>query len=232
MCASFSYSINNPNNFIINQNDYNVVPFGYRCPAAIVCKIANIRKFSLPFDWAIPLFPSKIKKVLENNFDDFIPDVYNDIFINKYGIFISHFNSNLNSGIQEYIRRIGRFNTIINEPKKVYFIYINEDYLFDNYFRTDEFNNIHFIEMLEFENFIKNKYVNIDYNILYFNFKEHVIPTNSNIINIVLHTNILYNTHDEAPVDDFRIYCGKILTELFNTKLNLNFRSQLFNTHW
>ena len=231
MCASFSYSINNPNNFIINQNDYNVVPFGYRCPTAIACRFANIRKFSLPFDWAIPLFPSKIQKVLENNFDDFIPDVYNNIFINKYGILIAYFNSNVNAGIEEYIRRIGRFNTIINEPKKVYFIYINEDYLFDNNFRTDEFNNNYFNEMLELENFIKNKYVNIDYNILYFNFKEHVIPTNSNIINIVLHTNILYNTHDEAPIDNFRIYCGKILTELFNTQLtpNLDCGIDIFN---
>ena len=86
--------------------------------------------------------------------------------------------------------------------------------------------------MLELENFIKNKYININYNILYFNFKEHNIPKNSNIINIVLHSHDLYNTHDEAPIDNFRIYCGKILTELFNTQLipNLDYGIDIFNS--
>jgi hypothetical protein len=67
----FSHVINNPNNFVI-KNDYNVIPFGHRCSSALACKFANIRKFSLPFDWNIPLFPNKIVKVLENNFNDFI----------------------------------------------------------------------------------------------------------------------------------------------------------------
>ena len=92
----FSHIINNSNNFIINKNNYYVIPFGHRCSSALSCKYANIRSFSLPFDWAIPLFPSKIKKVLENNFNDFIPDVHNNIFKNKYDFSLAHFNSNIN----------------------------------------------------------------------------------------------------------------------------------------
>ena len=84
--------------------------------------------------------------------------------------------------------------------------------------------------MIELEKFIKDKYINIDYNILYFNFKHHNIPTNSNIINIVLHTTNLYDTHDSiTPYEEFRHYCGKILSELFNTNLTLGYDNSTFN---
>ena len=223
----FSYVINNPNNFVI-KNDYFIIPFGHRCSSALACKYANIRKFSLPFDWNIPLFPNKIVKVLENNFNDFIPDVHNGIFHNKYDIILSHFNTNLNNGVEEYKRRIDRFIDIINQPKKIYFVYINEDYLYNSSYRENEFNHNIFNEMLELEKFITNKYINIDYNILYFNFKHHNIPTNSNIINIVLHTTNLYHTHDNAPYEELRNYCGKILAELFNTNLILGYDDKVF----
>ena len=226
----FSFSINNPNNFAIQyNNNYNVIPFGHRCTSAIACKYANIRKISLPFDWNLPLFPNKIQKVLESNFNEFVPDVYNGIFHNKYGICLCHFNSDIKNGIEEYKRRINRFNNIINCNVKIYFVYINEDYLYDNIYRQDEFNDNIFNEMLELEKFIKNKYINIDYNILYFNFKHHNIPTNSNIINIVLHTTNVYDTSSCAPYEEFRKYCAKILSELFNTNLNRVFDMDVFN---
>jgi hypothetical protein len=224
----FSHIINNSNNFVITE-DYYAIPFGHRCSSALACKYANIRKFSLPFDWNIPLFPKKIQKVLENNFDNFIPDVHNGIFLNKYDFYLMHFNPIINSGVEEYKRRIDRFNDIINQSKKIYFIYINEDYLYNNTYRQDEFNNNMFNEMYELETFIKDKYINIDYNILYLNFKCHEIPANSNIINIVLHSTNLYDAHDNAPYEAFRNYCGKILAELFNTKLTLGYNGNVFN---
>lgn len=70
---------------------------------------------------------------------------------------------------------------------------------------------------------VKEKYTNIDYNILYFNFKHHNIPQNSNIINIVLHSKRLYNNDQNESVIIFRKYCGQILADLFNTDINLNF---------
>ena len=197
----FSHTINNPNNFLIKKDDYNV----------------------------IPLFPNKIQKVLENNFDGFIPAVYNGIFYNKYDFRLEHFNNNINNGVEEYKRRIDRFNDVIHHPKKIYFVYINEDYLYDQNYRNDEFNHNIFNQMLDLEKFLKNKYINIDYNILYFNFKEHNIPTDSNIINIVLHSTTLYDTHDSCPFNPFRNYCGTILTELFYTKLTLGYNVNDFN---
>ena len=226
----FSYEINNPNNFEIT-NDYFMIPFGHRCTSAIACKYANIRKFSLPFDWTFLLFPNQIQNILENNFEDFIPHVINNIFCNKYGVMFPHFDENIDKGVEECKRRIVRFNDIINQSKKIYFVYINEDYLYDNSYRQDEFNNNIFNEMLELEKFIKDKYINIDYNILYFNFKHHDIPKNSNIINIVLHSTKLYELYQKnnSPYENFRNYCGKILAKLFNTKLTLGYNHNVFN---
>ena len=131
----FSYVINNPNNFVINK-DYVVIPFGHRCSSALACNCAIIRKFSLPFDWTIPLFPNKIVKVLENNFEDFIPDVHNGVFHNKYDILLAHFNPNINDGIEEYKRRIDRFIYII------YSFLIQELMLFIMYFFVHLSNNL------------------------------------------------------------------------------------------
>ena len=207
----FTHTINNPNHFLI-EDDYFAIPFGHRCSSALACKYANIRKFSLPFDWTAPSFPKKIQNVLENNFEDFIPDVYNGIFHNKYDISLVHFNSNLDSGIEEYKRRIERFNDIIHK-KKIYFVYINEDYLYNEDYRQDEFNDTIFNEMLRLEELLKTKKIN--YTILYFNFKQHEIPKESNIINIVLHSTTFYDV--DIKQDELREYCGKILSELFNT---------------
>jgi hypothetical protein len=216
----FSHTINNPNNFVI-KNDYTVVPFGHRCSTAIACKYANIRKMSLPFDWTIPALPKKIQNALEDNFDNFIPDVHNGDFHSKYGFYIAYFNSNINNSIEEYKRRIDRLKCIMNETKHIYFVYINEDYLYNDEYRQDDFNDRVFNEMLELEKFIKDKYININYNILYFNFKHHNIPTNSNIINVILKTAHLYNVESHSPYRQLRNYCGEILANLFNTNFTI-----------
>jgi hypothetical protein len=224
----FSHKINNSNNCIIKNDDYFVVPFGHRCSSALACKTASIRKFSLPFDWTYQISPNKIQQVLENNFNEFIPNVYNNQFQNKYGILFPHFKKNIKQGIIDCERRIDRFINIINQSKKIYFIFINEDYLYNKSYRTDEFNDNMFSEMLKLENFIKNKYMNIDYNILFFNFKNHDIPTNSNIINIILNTSNLFDTYNLPCSHQITKYCGKILAELFNTKLQFGFNSNIY----
>ena len=224
----FSYKINNPNNFSITGDCY-VIPFGHRCSSALACKYANMRKFSLPFDWTIPLFPSKIQKVLDNDFEDYIPDVKNGVFVNKYDFELAHFNEDIDKGIEEYKRRIERFRDIIKHPKKIYFVYINEDYFYDEEYRQNDFNDNIFNEMLELEKFIRNKYIGIDYNILYFNFIHHNIPSDSNIINVILHSIEVYNTRRASPYEDFRNFCGKILSEMFNTHLHTGYDESVFN---
>ncbi len=173
----------------------------------------------MPFDWLIPLFPSKTKEILENNFSDFIPDVDKGIFVNKYNVALAHFNKNITEGVNEYKRRIERFNNLINEKnKKIYFVYINEDYLYDKNYRTDEFNMKILNEMLDLEKFLKEKYSGIDFNILFFNFHKYNISCNTNIIYINLSTSRLYETPIGSPYESLRNYCGSILSKIFNTK--------------
>jgi hypothetical protein len=226
----FSYTLYNPNNIIIDVDEnYVVVPFGHRCTSALICKFASLRKVSLPFDWTIPLFPIKIQNIIDNNFKDFIPiDIHNNVFKNKYDIRLEHFNNDIDKGIEEYMRRIDRFKDIINDSKKIYFVYANEDYLYDQSYRTDDFNESIFQQMLDLELFIKNKYPDINYNILYFNFKQHNIPSSSNIINIVLNTTTIVEYFDPLLTEFFRTFCGEVLTNIFNTHLSLGYTEETF----
>ena len=226
----FSYKIN-PNIIINNTEDYYVIPFGHRCSSALAVKYASLRKISLPFDWTFLSFPKKIKNVLENNFKDFIPDVHNNIFRNKYDFDLSHFNYNIDEGIKQYERRIERFKKIIIEDKKMYFVYINEDYLYNERYRGKEFNDNIFLQMLELELYLKKKYPKINYNILYFNFFEHKIPKESNIINIVLNTNITYNKATGSPFEKLRQYCGKILSIIFKSEFKPGYSSSIYNAN-
>lgn len=219
-----SYTINNPNHLVIVdfRDTYTVIPFGHRCTSALACKYSGVRKYSLPFDWVIPLYPGKIKDILENDFEDFIPDVHRNLFHNKYNVSLKHFNRDIDAGIQEYERRIARFKNVMTEPDTKYFVYINEDYLYEDAYRQDDLNNVIFNEMLDLEKYIKNKYVGIKYRILYFNFKCHTIPSYSNIIAITLDTTSVFTNRKTAPYEEFRNYCGQILSDIFKTPLTLD----------
>ena len=137
----FSHKINNPNNYSIDSNYY-VIPFGIRCATAIACKSANLRKFSLPFDWGLYWFPKTINKILKNDFDgfcEFEPDgkIIKNI---KYNFYSSHFGDNIKELSVKYKRSITRFNNILNENKNIYFVYINEDYMYNGKFREEKQN--------------------------------------------------------------------------------------------
>jgi hypothetical protein len=54
-------------------------------------------------------------------------------FTNKYGITISHFNPDIQTGIDQYNRRIERMNNILNDGmNNKIFIFFNEDGLYDS----------------------------------------------------------------------------------------------------
>jgi hypothetical protein len=163
-----------------------------------------------------------------------MPDVQNNQFVNQYNFGLAHFNKDIEKGIQEYQRRIHRFCGIMNERKTVYFVHINEDYLYDPYYRTDNLNDYNFAQMLEVEKVIQKKYPHLDYRILYFNFKKHVLPSDSRILNIILTSTHYYENEESAgtTIQYFRDYCGKILSELFQTQMQENtweYEADLYN---
>lgn len=188
----------------------------------------------MPFDWTIPLYPSKSKEILKNNFYKFIPDDVSSLHpINKYGVQLSYFNIDKAKGIEELTRRIERFKNILStKDNKLYFIYINEDYLYNKNYRCKDFNNRIFNEMLDLEKFLQEKYKITNYNILFFNFIKYEVPSDSNIIMIHLTCNKYWewesyipytdissnqsvNTGELPPYNELRLYCSKILCDIF-----------------
>jgi len=218
----FSHRLDSSFNLVKN---YNVVPIGFRCPAAMACNYAKLRTISLPFDWASPLNPAKTKKVLETNFVDFLPsDISNNIMYdknnnpelkNKYGFILCHFNKNIDEGVNEYKRRINRLKDILKEDKKIYFVFINQDYLNNPVFRNEKANEDKYIEMLDLSKTIKKLYDKMDFDILYFDFVKHKKIENSNIVQITISTDKYFLNEEESTFNEFRIYCGEILKELF-----------------
>jgi hypothetical protein len=223
----FSHEFDSSFNLVEN---YEVVPFGYRCHSAMICTNAKLRKHSLPFDWVIPLTPKKIINILENDFVDFIPnDISNNISYGedgapilktKYGIQLAHFNKNIDEGVNEYMRRIERFRSIMKENKKKYFIFINQDYLNELRFRNEIFNKEKYKEMLELSEYLKKKYKEMDFCILYFDFVKHEKVNNSNIIQIVFSTDKYYLTEKESSAIEFRKYCAEVLSQMFTPLRN------------
>ena len=98
---------------------------------------------------------------LKENFNDFFPDRTGRTrfgrrkLMNKYGIKFPHYPKNKTMGDQQLTRRIDRFNEIMVNSKKKYFIYIDEDYFYHEEFRTKEFNDTIFNDMLNLEVFFK-----------------------------------------------------------------------------
>ena len=44
----------------------------------------------------------------------------------------------------------------------------------------------------------------------------------------LIDTAVLYDNHNDAPYNDFRIYCGKVLSELFKTSMLLHIDYETF----
>jgi hypothetical protein len=136
-----------------------------------------------------------------------------------------HFNENIDVGIETYKRRIERLKEILNTSDTKYYVYINEDYIYNINYRKKDFNEKLFTDMIELEKTLIEKYNNSNFKILYFDFVEHKKEKDSNIIQIILETEFLC-LESEAPVNDFRKYCGKILSDMFNTEFTTNVKKE------
>ncbi|MBN2524984.1 MAG: hypothetical protein JXR76_01235 [Deltaproteobacteria bacterium] len=200
---------------------YQVIPFGHRCTSAIVANFAQLRKCSLPFDWTIPLFPGKIREILRNNFEGFIPEnICLGNVVNQYGVKLTHFHvhNSVEEGIETYERRIRRFSEMMQSNVYKYFIYVNEDFLFDPKFREEEFNRAKFDEMCALEEYIKENYAHFKFTILYFDFGKHTPPADSNILPILLKSTQYWEVDRLSPYNSFREYVGRIASTIFKSE--------------
>jgi hypothetical protein len=205
------------------------IPLGTRCPSALICKYANLRKTSLPFDWGGIWTPHKVKLIIENDFDGFCrfeqrADGSTANYL--YDFESTHMHSDMKTNISNYERRIERFKHIFAREnlrkKHIYFVYTNEDFMYKEKFRSREFNDAMFRQMLDFESFLTERHADIEYNIIYFGFDERQIPPDSRIIYVHLESAVITldsDTYLRDPYDSdvFRLYCGSVLAEMFGT---------------
>jgi hypothetical protein len=219
----YTHTFNNPNNIKINDlYNYDIVPIGNRCYTASSCIRANLRVYSLPFDWICHTLPSTLKEILENDFNGFIPDVINSSFINKYDISFPHFDEDIDKGILDTTRRIERFKTLLKSSPKIYFIHLSFDYIIDKSWQTNEFNHNLMSNFVDLDYFLRKKYPHLNYTLIVFTFKKYdYLPRDSNIFQIVLTCNEPYNfdSFDEKKftkmTHELIEHCGNILKQLF-----------------
>lgn len=199
------------------EKDFRVIPIGLRCTSAIATKSAGLRQCSLPFDWLDKAYPIKVRNVLEADFADFIPDVYQGQFINKYEIHFPHFNPDLEKGIQECVRRMDRFRSMLQTESMIFFVYVNEDYLYNPMFRDPYVNQKMFEHMEEVDALLASKVCH-QYKILYIDFVQHESNSDtSHIESIVLKSTQYYACEEDAPFHDYREMCGRLLSRYFCT---------------
>lgn len=141
------------------------IPIGSNCEISWYLKKKNKRVEAYPFDWNCCSL-QMLYNVLSNNFKDFLTDIYigtkikrlyfdetlknlivsnEDIYpviCKKYNILFPHdYNKIDNDTIEKvkvkYIKRINRFNDVINnDNNKVYLIYCNENFLLNEWQKT------------------------------------------------------------------------------------------------
>lgn len=176
--------------------------------------------------------PSTIKTILENNFTDFIPDVENGLFINKYDIWFPHFDKDLDKGIIDTQKHIENFKRMLTLPTKIYFIHSSFDYTVNKFWRTSEFNHNLMSNFVDLDHFLRVKYPHLNYTFIIFTFKKYnYLPHDSNILQIVLkrtsYDNIdIFDNHSDPNwhIEFTKImkaltqYCGNILKDLFNVQ--------------
>lgn len=166
----------------------------------------------------------KIIQILENKFKGFIPDNIsaNCVVKNMYGIGLAHFSepNKIQEGISIYKERINRFNNLMQSSSTKYFIYVNEDYLYRQPNREESFDKNIFDEMLELERYLKVSYSHFLFKILYFDFMNHIVPQDSDIVPILLKSTKLWDSPNESPYPLFRKHVGMIMVKIFHSEFD------------
>lgn len=138
----------------------------------------------------------------------------NDNFKLEYGFALMHFGHDIQQGIKTYQRRIERFNELLNSTRNLYLVYVFEDYLYNEDYRSVGFCEAKFKEMVELYNYIKAEYAQTKINIVYFDFHEHQIPAGLPIMNVVIRASKYYNEDNAQVHNKFREYCSDVLKKL------------------
>jgi hypothetical protein len=195
------------------------IPIGIDCDIAFMCKEFNMRKTAYPFDHIVTY--DGITKILENNFNNFIPkinenNINNHVFDKNYNTKFIHDNFLLQEDKDKYKRRIDRFLKILNTNTKI--VFIKKGHSIHHHNELDNIVN-EYEEVKKLNEYLKTNYKNLDYEIVIILLckKCNCNINNENIDNIKLY---IYN---DIPIVEnqfqntliTKAYFKKIFEKLF-----------------
>lgn len=198
------------------------VPIGIDCDVAFMCKEFKMRNCAYPFDHIVTY--DGITKILENNFEKFIPEINeniinNHVFDKNYNTKFIHDNFLLEEDKDKYNRRIDRFLKILDDKKKIIFIKKGHSIHHHN-----EIDNIidEYEEVQKLDQYLKTNYKNLDYEIVIILLCK---KCNCNIIDKNINNIKLYKCSDIPTVDNqfhntliTKEYFKKIFEKIFIKK--------------
>jgi len=180
-------------NIHININDYDyIVSLGNKCPTTMVLRVLNLYKESFPFDH-IPTTPKLILKYLKDT-SNFFPE--KDKINNIDGIWFGHFNTTdkYDEAIETFKRRFKRLFEILQNKKKILFVYTSEA---DIYNELNSYYKNNYIDLCNIANYIKDKYKSDNFIILAIHTNKIYENTN-NIINYTINVPEIYLSDDRS----------------------------------
>jgi hypothetical protein len=200
----------------LNYNDYEfIVSIGNKCPTAMYLRELNIYKESFPFDY-IPTTPYLILKYLQNQ-DDFYPEK-NLVGRTSDNVWFGHFdiNENYNVTIETFRKRFERLFNILENKKKILFVYTSEA---DVYNEMNNRYNDNYNQLCKIVDYLIETYK-------YDNFKLLCIHTNKSFADTNNIVNFTINVPDNYMSDDMSTHTGETIDQYRN--LLKNFFKDIF----
>jgi hypothetical protein len=194
----------------LNYNDYEfIVSIGNKCPTAITLRDLNIYNQSFPFDY-IPTTPYLILKYLQNQ-NDFYPQ--RNIVRTSDNVWFGHFdiNEKYDETIEAFRRRFERLFNVLNNKKKILFVYTSEA---DVYNEMNNRYNDNYNQLSKIVEYIIETYK-------YENFKLLCIHTNNSFADTNNIVNFTINVPDNYMSDDNSTHTGETTSQYRNTMKNL-----------
>lgn len=195
------------------------IPIGIDCDVAFMCKEFKMRNCAYPFDHIVTY--DGITKILENNFDSFIPNVNeniinNHVFDKNYNTKFIHDNFLLQEDKDKYKRRIDRFLEKLKDNKKI--VFIKKGHSIHHHNEVENIVN-EYEEIKRLNEYLKKNYKNLNYDIVLILLCK---KCNCNIINENIDNIKLYKYSDIPTVDNqfqntliTKAYFKKIFESIF-----------------
>lgn len=206
-------------NVYVNSNDYDyIVGIGNKCPTAMTLRDLHIYRESFPFDY-IPTTPKLILKYLQDT-SDFFPE--KNIVRTKDDVWFGHFdiNDKYDDTIQTFRRRFDRLLEILQNKKRILFVYTSEA---DIYNEMNNRYNDNYDGLCKLRDYIENKYEYNNFTILAIHMNKTYIDT-KNIINYTINVPDIYlsndmSTHNIPICSKYRKALKSLIIDIFQIEI-------------